>query len=494
MHPQHRFHAAVVLAILLACTSKRDLGSFPDGGDGSTQICPGAERCACFPNGTCNAGLSCLSNVCVNPSADAGTDTPASDAGGSAGTGGAAAGTGGATGGTIAGTGGAGGGAGSGGRIGGTGGGTGGASGGAGTGGMSGNVDGGTCRLFQTVPGGSIGVPTVFLLVDRSGSMFTCAGSSPLSVPCADPGNTAWAILRTGALQVVQELQGAVRLGFGAFTGNFAGGTCPVFDQVSTALDNHAAIATLYSSLGALGSKAETPVGAALDRAKAVLQSDPSPGPKYILFVTDGEPDFCDDGNPLCPTDSVIARLQALRTSGITTIVFGVQNGGSSAVPLQTLQAFANAGAGQPVRALTSTVESTADQCFAVAAWKSEQMAAGKPMRVPLGTYSGVDGTAPVYKPNPADQEGLIDLFRSTIAGVKSCSFDLANGLNVDLTKADQAQVVIESQEIPHSDTNGWRMASSTRLELVGSACTLWRQPATRSIDFRFPCGVILGN
>jgi len=34
----------------------------------------GAEGGTCYPNGTCNAGLDCLSNVCVNPSS--GTDIP----------------------------------------------------------------------------------------------------------------------------------------------------------------------------------------------------------------------------------------------------------------------------------------------------------------------------------------------------------------------------------------------------------------------------------
>ena len=34
----------------------------------------GDERQSCFPNGTCNAGLACLSNVCVRLPADGGTD------------------------------------------------------------------------------------------------------------------------------------------------------------------------------------------------------------------------------------------------------------------------------------------------------------------------------------------------------------------------------------------------------------------------------------
>jgi hypothetical protein len=41
-------------------------------GDGGGGEPPGSERGPCYPNGTCNAGLSCLSNVCVNTGGGAG--------------------------------------------------------------------------------------------------------------------------------------------------------------------------------------------------------------------------------------------------------------------------------------------------------------------------------------------------------------------------------------------------------------------------------------
>ncbi len=40
----------------------------------------GTEGQSCFPNGTCNAGLTCLSNLCVNAGADAGNDAAVGDA------------------------------------------------------------------------------------------------------------------------------------------------------------------------------------------------------------------------------------------------------------------------------------------------------------------------------------------------------------------------------------------------------------------------------
>jgi hypothetical protein len=453
---------------------------------------------------------------------DGGVDMAATGAGGTKGSGGAGgaggaggtiltggggsggAGTGGTTGagGSAGGSGGAGGTTGAGGSAGGGGGsagGSGGASAGAGgvgagaggSGAGGGATDGGSCLLLETVVGQSATLPTVFLLVDRSGSMFGCVGSDPGSLPCADQTNTPWAVLRTGVLNVVNNLQGSVRFGFGAFTGT-NGGTCPIFTQVPAAIDNYTAIATVYNALGALPTKAETPVGPALALTASMLAADPTSGPKYILFVTDGQPDFCDDGDPVCPTDSVVGHLQALKTSGITTLIFGVQAGSTTSVPLATLQAFANAGAGQPVMQLTNPASNTAAECMSSVGWHNEYVASGKTGNTPLGSYATAGGSAMVYQPNPGDEQALETLLATTIAGVKSCTFDLANGFSVDLTKLDQAQVLIDSVVVPLDPSNGWHMLTGTRLELAGNACALWRQPSTRMIDFRFPCDIIL--
>ena len=58
------------LALGLACGKVGS--SSASGASGATEA--GAERGACFPNGTCYAGLVCISELCVNPNA-------ASDAG-----------------------------------------------------------------------------------------------------------------------------------------------------------------------------------------------------------------------------------------------------------------------------------------------------------------------------------------------------------------------------------------------------------------------------
>jgi hypothetical protein len=354
----------------------------------------------------------------------------------------------------------------------------------------TGGGDGGGCqqKMLNFVPK----TPTVFVLVDRSGSMF--------QVPPTG-GSAPWEPLKMGALQVIQELQADVAFGWGAFTG-YAGQTpsqCPVFVSIDPAVNNYSAISAQYQPLAALpnGEKAETPVGEALPLVQASLAKSTATGDKYILFVTDGEPDFCDDGEPNCPLDDVVYRLQGLQAQGINTIIFGLQNGN---VPPETLQAFANAGAGAPValpfasNMTPISAMQTFYDCQGVAGWKAEATAAGKTGMDLLGTYlpmSTGGGTTKYYQPDPADQDALTTQLRSVLAGVKSCTFDLSD-FTIDLTQLSEASVSVQGQVVPLDMTNGWRMNTSSQLELVGDACANWKLPQNTTIDFNFPCDIVV--
>jgi hypothetical protein len=325
-------------------------------------------------------------------------------------------------------------------------------------------------------------IPTVFVLVDRSGSMFTASNG----------GTAPWEPLKTGALQVIQELQAEVAFGWGAFTG-INGGTCPVFDSVAPALNNFTAINAVYQPLGALPmAKAETPVAKGLAAAQSALMASPVDGDKYILFVTDGEPDFCDDGDSDCPLDDVVYSLQSLKAAGTSTIVFGLQN---SNVPAMTLQSFANAGAGDPVALpFSGDAQSVYYACQGVPGWLAERTAAAKTGMDILGTYTavGAGGAAKYYQPDPADQDALTTQLRSVLSGVKSCTFDLGGQISVNLDLLSEASVAIEGQPVPLSPTDGWNMTTDTQLELTGTACATWRKPETKKIDFNFPCDIIV--
>jgi len=339
-----------------------------------------------------------------------------------------------------------------------------------------GDPDAGSCqhKELNFVPK----TPTVFVLVDRSGSMFAAP-------------NPPWEPLKTGTLQVIQELQADVAFGWGAFTGQ-NGGTCPDFQSVAPALNNYSAINAVYMPMGAVSYKAETPVGLALGKAEAALDASPADGDKYILFVTDGEPDFCDDGDSNCPLDDVVYHLQGLSAKGIHTIIFGLQNGN---VPKETLQAFANAGSGQPVGfpfANAKTAQDVYYACQGVAGWKAEATAAGKTGMDILGTYAtDAGGTAKYYTPDATDQNALTTELRGVLAGVKSCTFDLSD-FTIDLTQLSKASVSVQDMTVPLDMTNGWTMPTSSELQLVGSACDNWKNPQVTKIDFNFPCEIVV--
>jgi hypothetical protein len=381
----------------------------------------------------------------------------------------------------------------------------GGVSGGAGVGatgaaGVGATGAAGACmeKQYQFVPK----TPTVFLLVDQSGSMFGCrtngGAKSATANECANHADTSWYPLRDGVLQVVSMLGKQVRFGFSAFTGEMGDAMCPTLDPVSPALDNAAAIAARYNAL-VPPKKGETPTRAALIQVGDLLMKDTqAPGEKFILFVTDGQPDYCDDGNPLCPPDSVVGELQTLAKTNIQTLVFGISS------PLTTisdavLAAFANAGAGQPVGYLNPDVNAIYDQCAGVAGWQADFAATGKPATRPntIGAYAPTGGTATVFKPDLANQTALVNQISNALSGVKSCVFDLSDPTNgkpisVDTTQLDKAHVLIMGTEVPLDDTNGWHMTSDTQLELSGTACDTWRKPENSTIDFQFPCQIII--
>jgi hypothetical protein len=298
-------------------------------------------------------------------------------------------------------------------------------------------------------------------------------------------------------LQVIQALQHDIRFGFGAFTGE-QNSTCPLFDRVDANIGNYDKIAALYQSLKQ-PTKGETPTMRVLAQVKDILAQDPTDGEKQILFVTDGEPDYCADGNVLCPVDSVIAQLQHLAKAGFKTFVFGLKSAQSN-ISESTLQGFANAGAGQAVAVPVNSVDDIYNQCFYggdlnAAGWKQEFATANVPGAKSLATYGSPGGTARVFRPDLSDPrrtDDLVKQLRDVISGVKGCVFDLEGKIKVNLNFLTEAQVFVQGTAVPLSDVDGWRMNSATQLELVGGACANWRRPENTVIKFNFPCKSII--
>ena len=190
-------------------------------------------------------------------------------------------------------------------------------------------------------------------------------------------------------------------------------------NNVAPALNNATAIKTLYDGLAfppnstQVGVKFESPASESIGVVANALTADTTPGGKFIIFLTDGQPDYCDDSNSLCAPDSVVYHLQKAYAAGVTTIVFGVQTTLFDLAP-GALQSFANAGAGEATLPPVKTGGKATDfydQCSGVAGWAADLTASGKTAsarRDTLGTYSTTMGPTTPYTPSASNQSQLV--------------------------------------------------------------------------------------
>ncbi len=314
-------------------------------------------------------------------------------------------------------------------------------------------------------------VPTVLLLVDRSGSMWDYPyGTSP----------TRWQAVYDSVMAegtgVVQPLENEVRFGLMTYTGNSDMRVCPVLTSVPPALGNYQAMKQVYDEASIRPAfKADTPTGpglrGAIDAlASVVVPPDEVGGPKVLVLITDGEPDTCATPDPSCGQDESIAAVQAAHAMGISTFVIGISND----VGRLHLQDLANAGAGLPVRPPDMTfMYNCINPGFAVMG--ARYAAAGE-----------TPGTAPVYQ--PADPAAITTTLRQVIRGVHGCGFALRGEVNLD--KADLGTVLLDDTPLLYEDPHGWRMRDSRTLELVGDACARLQVDASQ-LEISFPCDVV---
>lgn len=184
-------------------------------------------------------------------------------------------------------------------------------------------------------------------------------------------------------------------------------------------------------------------------------------GAKFILLVTDGDPDFCDDGDPTCARDAVVAAAQAAYAQGITTLVFRV----GSLVASEHLADVANAGSGQPVAARRRGQEMCPDSG---------------------AIYAETGGNAQFYDVIPAAPQAASAL-STVIARTRSCVFDLRGPAQLDPATIDAALLEIDGRQAPRGGPDGFRMNTPTQLELLGASCQRWWAPDAR-ISLLVPC------
>jgi hypothetical protein len=168
----------------------------------------------------------------------------------------------------------------------------------------------------------------LFLVVDKSGSM-----EDPL-----ETGQDKWPVMRDALNTVVQQYENGIRFGLMLYP---VGDSCAAGDvDAQLAMQNAGPIG---GQLGGTYPEGGTPTHTTLAAARSYYAGVTSPGARYVLLATDGEPNCGDPNDDEAPTvTESIDAIEALAGDSINTFVLGF--GGNVNNYPATLQAMAAAG------------------------------------------------------------------------------------------------------------------------------------------------------
>ncbi|MDH5674351.1 MAG: VWA domain-containing protein [Myxococcales bacterium] len=299
--------------------------------------------------------------------------------------------------------------------------------------------------------------PTVYFVVDGSGSMSENFG-----------GPSRWEALRSALMDpdgLIPTLEGVVEFGMVIYDGPLdplaavgagldaiipglgaviptAGAMeCPRLVTADAALNNFATIDSLYPQMPLGGS---TPTHKALQWAndnladEMAVQLDTELGPQYVILATDGAPnDFCDGG------------------------------AGGDASP-QVIEA-ANVGAAKGVKMFVISLASDAS------------------LQAHLDQVAQIGNTGqPPFTPSSKDD--LVNVLTEIVGGAVGC--DVA--LNGEIQAGQECSGFVEVNGVPLgcNDPNGWQLKNERTIELVGSACQDFQANVDAMLYADFPCGV----
>lgn len=314
-------------------------------------------------------------------------------------------------------------------------------------------------------------IPTVLLLIDRSGSMnannfgsavqaAVDAGTYTLG-DCPKDNDWRWNVVRDVLMNptkgIVKPLEDRVRFGLSLYSSNNgqvkAGAPeeidttkmCPVLIDVPIALGNHQAMLDQFKCSDIAD---DTPTGESLLAAAATLKAFKEPGPKVIVLATDGEPDNCecpDFGNnmpakcreagvPDMIKAQVVATAKDIHAEDITIHVINVSTP-SEATLQQHLTDVADAGGGK--------------------------------------VYPGFSPGA------------LSTAFDDIINGVRSCVIDLSG--EISKGKESTGVITLDGDKLELDGPDGWQVNSPSQIELLGAACDTIKS-GEHDLSIKFPC------
>jgi hypothetical protein len=282
--------------------------------------------------------------------------------------------------------------------------------------------------------------PTVLLLIDQSGSMELGFG-----------GGSRWDVLRNAIVDrdegLLSRLDSSVRFGLMLYTSfdGFLRGTCPRLTESRIELGNADAIRSLYlASEPAI--TGDTPTAEAIDAAVASLAAADDGGPRYVLLLTDGEPDTCAEPDPQRGGAEARAAAQRAYAAGVQLRPVGI----SSEFRAGSIQGLANA-------------------------------AAGKDPGLVWGRDQGAE--RPLFASD--DRGELAAQLTGVIGDVRSCVIEL--GAEVGALRAGEGSLTLDGQPLAYLAPNGWRFRDDDTVELQGRACDSVLGEGHR-LDVFFPC------
>jgi hypothetical protein len=287
---------------------------------------------------------------------------------------------------------------------------------------------------YDTLP------PTVLLLIDQSASMEFRFGQS-----------SRWDVLRSAIVDpqdgVLAHLDSSVRFGLMLYTSldGFRGGACPMLTESTLEVGNADTIRSLYLASEPMPN-GDTPTPEAIDAAVARLTAMNDGGPRYILLLTDGEPDTCAVPDPQRGGQEALAAATRAYQVGIRLHPIGI----SDEVSRGRLQGLANA-------------------------------AAGKDPGLVWGRDEGAE--RPLFASD--DRAELAAQLTGVIGDVRSCVVEL--GELVGAVRAGQGRLTLDGQTLAYGAMNGWRFRDDDTLEIDGAACDSILADGHR-LEVFFPC------
>lgn len=305
-------------------------------------------------------------------------------------------------------------------------------------------------QCIEVVSGFEKTIPTVLIVVDRSGSMARNFEGG------RDRWDTVRDTLANPANGLIQSLQDSVRFGLSLYTSvNPPGGDstdfdeCPTLVEAPIGLGNFDQLSMIYNQTELLstpggGTPGHTPTGESVQAATATLLAFSEPGPKAIVLATDGDPDNCMDGD-----------------ANATPVSFGLSEDAVKDAFSQGIKTY-----------VISVGDDTTESHLKTLA----ELGQGDPLATPYSALTSDD---------------LELAFRDIIGGERSCSFPL-QGESIPEFHVPNGVVTLGAQTLVHDDPNGWALVTDPAtggqsVVLQGAACETARSTSD-DVNISFPC------